>query len=103
MHVSKMREKDKELLRKFCHYYKKEFNCECYSCALYGLLWCNNKIYDKGWDMPQAIRHLARTSIPNQTEEAKKILSEKIGAPLHIVQMLLREIEDYEKNEKSSL
>ena len=91
--------KDKELLRKFCLYWKKEFNCECYSCALHGLLWCNNKIYDKAWDMKTAIRHFARTSIPEK--EARRIIEEVIGAPLDVAQMLLREISDYEENRES--
>jgi len=94
-----MRDKDKELLRKFCHYWKKEFQCECYSCALYGLLWCNNKIYDKGWSVQQAITHFAHTSIPDKV--AREILEEVIGAPLDITQMLLREIEDYEKHREN--
>ena len=90
-----MKEETKNILRKFCLMWSKEFNCKpCYTCPLYGLLWCDNKIYDKGWTLQQAIRYFARTSIP--ADEARKILEEKMNLPLDIVQMLLREIKDYE-------
>ena len=90
-----MKEHDKDILRNFCLLWAKEFNCKpCHTCALYGLLWCDNKIYDKGWTLQQAIRHFGRTSIP--VEDARKILEEKMGLPLDIVQLLLREIRDYE-------
>lgn len=92
-----MKEHDKDILRTFCLMWSKEFNCKpCHCCPLYGLLWCDNAIYDKGWTLQQAIRHFARTSIPQ--DEARKILEEKMNMPLDIVQMLLREIRDYEQN-----
>jgi len=90
-----MKETDKEILRKLCLYYRKEYDCSCAHCALYGLVWCANKVYDKGWTMEQALRCYDRLKFPK--DEGKKILEEKLGIPLHIVQMLLREIKDFEE------
>lgn len=42
--------------------------------------------------MQTAVKNLIHSSIPH-----KEILENKIGAPLEMVQMLLREIKDYEK------
>jgi len=90
-----MKEHDKDILRNFCLMWAKEFSCQpCSTCALYGLLWCDNKIYDKGWTLQQAIRNFGRTKISQ--EDARKILEEKMNMPLDIVQLLLREISDYE-------
>lgn len=90
-----MKEETKELLRDFCRYWSKEFLCKpCETCALYGVLWLDTNIYDRGWTLQQAIRIFGRTSIPET--EARKILEEKMGLPLDIVTMLLREIKDYE-------
>ena len=94
--ANKMKEETKDILRTFCLLWSAEFNCKpCSSCALYGLLWCDNKIYDNGWTLQQAIRVFGRTKMSK--EDARKILEDKMNMPLEIVQMLLREIEDYEE------
>lgn len=100
---TELREKDKNTLRVFCLVWAEEFNCKpCCTCPLYGVLWCNNKIYDKGWTLKQAVRVFGRTSIP--INEARGILEEKMGLPLDIVQILLKEIQDHEeKKEKPSV
>jgi hypothetical protein len=86
---------DGGLLKDWCDACHREYNEDCWACLLWGFLDAVEKHYTKGWTMNEAMRNYMRKSPP--PDGAKERVEKVIGAPLHVVKMILKEIEDYEK------
>ena len=90
-----MNEEEKGLVRQWCEACEREYAEKCWQCPLWGLVYGIDKHIKNGWTMAQAFRCFMR--LAPTPEQAKKTMEKTVaGASLDIVQMLLREIKDYE-------
>lgn len=90
--------KSEDLVRQWCKACEREYGEDCWACLLYGFLVAVENYYKKGSTMAEEMRNYMRSAPP--PEGARERLEKVLGSPLHIAQMLLREIEDYEKCHK---
>jgi len=88
---------NKQLLKQWCNACEREYGEKwCKFCPLWGFCKGVEKHYTDAWTMAQAFRWFMRLS--PTPKQAKKIVEETINMPLHIAQMILREIKDYEEH-----
>ena len=91
-----MKEEERGLVRQWCDACEKEYEEKCWQCPLWGLVYGIGKHYADGWTMAQAFRCFMR--LAPTPEQARETLEKVVtGLPLDIVQMMLKEISDYEE------